>query len=142
MVLSMGPCKIIFHIQVQLFTVFLQPCNPTHRTETGTANRWAVGEGGAGVWLLIANHLDHYDGPIRNIEDQSNHIYYTHSKYMGKAILLLSSLGMLQEGSQTLQAGQLYLRVRVSRAQETGGCLFPQSKQRGRSEGEIECRSL
>jgi hypothetical protein len=35
-VLSMWTCKNIFHIQVELFTVF---CNPTHQTEPGTANR-------------------------------------------------------------------------------------------------------
>jgi hypothetical protein len=33
------PCKNIFHIQVQLFTLFF---NPTHKTESGIANRYGI----------------------------------------------------------------------------------------------------
>jgi hypothetical protein len=35
-VLSMQPCKNIFHIQVKLFIALFS--NPTHKTETGTGN--------------------------------------------------------------------------------------------------------
>ncbi len=44
-VLGMQTCTNIFHIQFS----YLLFCNPTHKTETGTANRWG---------LLISNHLD------------------------------------------------------------------------------------
>ncbi len=47
--------------------------NPTHKTETWTANSW-------GGVLLIANHLAQsvqYDEPIKNTEQQSGPIYYT-----------------------------------------------------------------
>jgi len=41
-------------------------CNPTNKTETGTANRWEQT-----TWT------NHHDEPIRNTEKQLDHIYYT-----------------------------------------------------------------
>jgi hypothetical protein len=38
-VLSMQPCENIFHIQVLVMYSF---CNPTNKTETGTANTWGT----------------------------------------------------------------------------------------------------
>jgi hypothetical protein len=45
-------------------------CNPTHKSETGIANSW-------GTPKSKPNWTNHYDGPIRNTEQQSDHIYYT-----------------------------------------------------------------
>jgi hypothetical protein len=49
---------------------YLRFCNPTHKTETMTANRWE---------LLIANHLDQslWMANQKNKDQQSDHIYYT-----------------------------------------------------------------
>jgi hypothetical protein len=51
-------CENIFHNQLVLCTL----CNPTHKTETGTANRWGT---------------NNYHGPITNTEQQLDHICYT-----------------------------------------------------------------
>ncbi len=45
-------------------------CNSTNKTETGTANTWGTTNSKT-AWT------NHYDGPIRNTEQQLDHIYYT-----------------------------------------------------------------
>jgi len=59
------PAKIFFTSKFS-YVLF---CNPTNKTETGTANRWET-----------TNSKPHgpiiYDGPIRNTQQQLDHIYY------------------------------------------------------------------
>jgi hypothetical protein len=69
-VLSMLPCKHIFHIQVY----YLLFSNPAHKTDTGTANRWGT-----------TNSKPH--GPIimmgqsKNTEQQSDDVYFVGAHY-------------------------------------------------------------
>jgi len=55
----------IYFSHPSLVVYFVATCNPTPQTEIGTAKRSGT---------TIANHLD---GPIRNTDQQSDHIYYT-----------------------------------------------------------------
>jgi hypothetical protein len=63
---SMWPCKNIFHIQFSFFSF----CNPTHKTETGTAKQ--IGE-----TLLIATYLDQSLWWANQKYWPSDHIYYS-----------------------------------------------------------------
>ncbi len=65
-VLSMWPCKYIFHIQFSFFSF----CNPTHKTETRTAMQ-------TGGTLLITTHLDQSLWWANEKYWPSDHIYYT-----------------------------------------------------------------
>ncbi len=57
--------KYFSHPSFNYFLFF----NPTHKTKTGTANRWETTK--KTTWT------NYYDSPIRNREHQSDHIYYT-----------------------------------------------------------------
>ncbi len=62
----MWPCKNIFHIQFSFFSF----CNPTHKTETGTAKQ-------IGGTLLIATYLDQSLWWANQKYWPSDHIYYS-----------------------------------------------------------------
>jgi len=55
-------------------------CNPTNKTETRTANRWETTNSKQTTWT------NHYDEPIRNTEQQLDHIYYTVFLYSAAAV--------------------------------------------------------
>jgi hypothetical protein len=55
-----NPAKLFFTSKFS-YLIF---CNPTHKTETGIANRWGTTD-------------SEPPGPIKNTERQSHHIYYT-----------------------------------------------------------------
>jgi hypothetical protein len=67
-VLSMWLCEKIFFASKFRYVLF---CNPTHKTETGRANRWVTTNS------KPPGPINHYDGPIRNTEQQLDPIYYT-----------------------------------------------------------------
>ncbi len=64
--LRMGPCKNDFYIQVQLFLF----CNSSQRTETLTGNRWRTTYCKPLGPIIMR-------GPIKFIQQNSNHICYT-----------------------------------------------------------------
>jgi hypothetical protein len=51
----MQPCKNIFHIQVLVIYFF---CNPTHLTETGTANRWGTTNSKPPGLIIMIRHSE------------------------------------------------------------------------------------
>jgi len=71
------------HPSSVIYSFFLQPCNPTHRTETGTAN------GGRG--LLTANHLDQslwwtnqkYWAAVKSYILTSGYLWPSHTMWRG-----------------------------------------------------------
>jgi hypothetical protein len=67
-VLSMQPCENIFHIQVLVMYSFATP--PIKLKLGQQANTWGTTNSKT-AWT------NHYDEPIRNTEQQLDHIYYT-----------------------------------------------------------------
>jgi hypothetical protein len=79
-VLSMWPFKNISHIHVELSNLLF--CNPLtpHKTKTGTANTWET------RYRWQTTRTNCYDWPMRNREQQPNHITYTLRQVLNLAV--------------------------------------------------------
>jgi hypothetical protein len=83
------PCKIFFTSEFR----YLLSCNPTHETETRTANRWGTTNSkppGRIVWWAI-----------RNTDQQSYHLYYTFFSRWNALLRLLPATPTLCNYSET-----------------------------------------
>jgi putative component of membrane protein insertase Oxa1/YidC/SpoIIIJ protein YidD len=62
--------KYVFTYILVMYSLRILVCNPTHKTEIGTANRWGTTNSKPPGRIIMT-------GQIRNTEQRLDHIYYT-----------------------------------------------------------------
>ncbi len=83
--------------------------NSTYKTKTGTANRWETINSNPPRPIKLSSQSTVDDGPIRNPEEQSDHIYYTlfcRCTALVQLLLAMANCSIMQSQNQFPEPNQ------------------------------------